>query len=119
MVLALIVAGGIAYLVLRDDGEDTRAAYCAGLRDLTHNGDLQGAMDGTDQSTMEDLKAVIDLAPNAVSDDWAELEDGIELARSGSGSPDFQRALEMYAALKNIAGDARNNCDLDLDIPML
>lgn len=117
VVLALVIAGGIAYLVLRDDGEDTRAAYCAALRDLTKNGDLVAAVEGANQSTVDDLKAVMDLAPNAVAGAWEKLQQGIESAQSGS--PDMSQALSIFGALKSISQDAKNNCDLDLNIPML
>ncbi|MEP6666536.1 MAG: hypothetical protein ABJA81_08830, partial [Nocardioidaceae bacterium] len=71
--LLLIGGGVVAYYAFRDDGEDTRAAYCAALRDVTNNGDLAAAASGANASTLSDLQAVVDLAPNAVSDDWQTL----------------------------------------------
>lgn len=117
VVLALVIAGSVAFLLLRDDGEDTRAAYCAALRDLTDNGDLTGAVEGAGSATLDDFTAVVDLAPNAVSDDWAKLQTGIE--RAQSGSPDYSQALSIFTSLKVISVDAKDNCDLDLGIPMM
>jgi hypothetical protein len=117
VVIALVIAGGVAYLVLRDDGEDTRAAYCAALRDLTNNGDLTGAFNGADATTADKLKTAMDLAPNAVADDWKKLDDAI--SSSQSGSPDMSQALTLYASLRAIANDAQTKCHLDLGIPML
>ena len=113
-----MVAGGAAYLVLRDDGEDTREAYCAALRDLSNNGDLMSAVDGADAGTADKLKAAIDLAPDAVADDWKKLEKAVEDSQSGS-SPDMSQALSLFASLRAIAQDSKDNCDLDLGIPML
>ena len=66
----LILGGGIAYLALRDTGEDNREAYCAALRDLTDNGDLTSAINDADQQTVDD-----------VSD--AEMADAMLLALAG------------------------------------
>lgn len=115
VVLALVIAGGIAYLALRDNGESNREAYCAALRDLTHNGDLTSAIDSADQSTVDKIQTVMDLAPDSVADSWRTLDRGIKNAQSGS--PDMEQALSLFSALKTIAGDAQDNCNLDLNIP--
>jgi hypothetical protein len=117
VVIALVIAGGIAYLVLRDDGEDTRAAYCAALRDLTDNGDLMGALGNADASTADKLKTAMDLAPDAVAGDWKKLNEAIQSGQSGS--PDMSHALALFESLRSIANDAQTKCDLDLGIPML
>ena len=56
VVIALVIAGGIAFLVLRDDGEDTREAYCAALRDLTGDGDVMSALSDADAGTADKLQ---------------------------------------------------------------
>ncbi len=117
VVLALVIAGGIGYLVFRDDGEGTRQAYCAALKDLTNNGDLISAVNGADATSLSDIKTVMDLAPNAVADDWAKLDQGIQDVQAGS--PDMSQALAIFGALRVIARDAKDNCGLDLNIPML
>jgi hypothetical protein len=118
VVIALVIAGGAAYLVLRDDGEGTREAYCAALRDLSDNGDLMSAVEGADARTADKLKAAIDLAPDVVADDWKKLESAVGDAQSGS-SPDMSQALTLFASLRAIAQDAKDNCDLELGIPMI
>ena len=117
VVIALVIAGGIAFLVLRDDGEDTREAYCAALRDLKGDGDLMGGLSSADAATADKLKTAMDLAPNAVADDWKKLNDAI--SSSQSGSPDMSEALSLFSSLRAIADDAQSKCDLDLGIPML
>jgi hypothetical protein len=116
--VALIVAGVGAYFVFRDNGEDTRTAYCAALRNVTKNGDLEAAATGANASTLEDLKAVVDLAPNAVADDWQKLTTFAEDAQK-SGGPDFGQAMTAYGALREIASDADSKCSLSLDIPIM
>lgn len=115
--LVLVIGAAVAYVVLRDDGEDTRAAYCAALRELTQNGDLESAVSGADASTLKDVQTVRDLAPNAVADDWDTLSDVATQAQSGT--PDYSQFLNAFNALRVISKDAENNCDLSLDIPMM
>jgi hypothetical protein len=117
LAIVLVVGGAVTYLALRDDGEDTRQAYCAALRDLTHDGDLIAAADGADTTTLDDLKAVQHLAPTTVSGDWSTLLSVAEKAQDGS--PDWSQALTVFGALKEISSDAQSNCDLDLQLPML
>ena len=116
LAMVLVIGGAVAYLTLRSNGEETRAAYCAALRKLTHNGDLTGAVDGANTSTLDQIKEVRRLAPNAVSDDWSKLWDIAEQAQSGS--PDYSQALTAYNALKVIAQDASDKCSLDLNMPL-
>ncbi len=116
--LVLIIGGVAAYFVFRDDGEDNREAYCAALRDVTDNGDLTSALDGADSSTVSDLQEVVDLAPNAVSNEWKTLTDFVEDAQQ-SGEPDYGKALNAFTALREIRSDAESKCDLSLDIPMM
>ena len=113
---AVVLVGVVAFLLVRDDGEDTRAAYCAALRDLTRDGDLVGAASTADASTLNELREVRDLAPPAVADDWKRLESAASSAQSGS--PDLGKVIEALGAVKVIARDAEDNCDLKLDIPL-
>ena len=115
-VLLVLVVGVTVFLVTRDDGENTRAAYCSGLRDLTRDGDLGAAVTAADASTLDDVRAVRELAPPVVADDWEKLEAAVTSAQSGS--PDVSTVLEAFGALKAIARDAQHNCDLTLDIPL-
>ena len=91
--LALVVAGGIAYLAFRDDGEGTRAAYCAALKDLTHNGDLASAAnqpgrDRADRSQDRDRPR-----PQRGRRRLATLDQGIQAAKSGHRHPAGDGAL--------------------------
>jgi hypothetical protein len=115
VVLVLVIVGSIGYLALRDNGEDNRDAYCSALRDLTDNGDITSAINDADKATADDIKAVMDLAPDSVAGDWKTIDKGITSIQSGS--PDMGQALELFNALKGIASDAQKNCNLDLDIP--
>ncbi len=114
VVLALIVAGGAAVFLLRDKGEDSRAEYCAELRDITDDGDLSSALSGADQSTFDRLLQIKDIAPSSVVDDWTTVTEVLQTAMDSS-TPDIGQALEAFSALKVIAQDAENNCDLTLD----
>lgn len=116
VVLALVVAGGVAFFLLRDKGEDTRAEYCAELRDLTDNGDLSSALSGADQSTLDRFLKIADIAPAAVADDWTRVTSVLQGALD-SKTPGLGEALDAFNALRVIAKDAENNCDLTLDIP--
>ena len=118
VVIALVIAGGIAFLVLRDDGEDTREAYCAALRDLTGDGDLMGGLSGADAATADKLKTAMDLAPERRRRRLEEARRR-DLVRRSPARPDMSEALSLFSSLRAIADDAQSKCDLDLGIPML
>jgi len=117
LALVLVVGGGVAYFLTRDDGEATRQAYCRALRDLTRGGDLMAAVEGADSTTLDQLNTVERLAPGAVSDDWSTLMSIADAAKGGS--PDMAQALTAFNALKVIATDAKQNCGLDLGLPLI
>ncbi len=117
IVLALIVAGGAAFFLLRGENDDNRAEYCAELRDVTDDGDLSSALSGADPSMFDRLLAIGDIAPDAVADDWSAITKFIDDA-SGA-TPDLASAIEAFNALQVIANDAEANCDLTLEIPSL
>jgi hypothetical protein len=113
-VLALAVGGVVVWLVLRDDGEETRAAYCQELRDLTNDGELL-SNDGPDLDALSDrLERLHEVAPSAVSDDWETLRDAVESAGS---TADLDALLQAVDALRVIADDAEDNCDLQVNVP--
>lgn len=114
VVLAAIVGG--AYLLLRDDGEDTRAAYCDALRELTADGDLSAAAAAIGPEITDQLQQLIDDAPDSVADDWRKLR---ELAASDAGQPDASVTMDALESLQAILADARNNCDLPIEVPNL
>ncbi len=115
-VLALVLVGGVLFVALRDDGEDTRAEYCAELRDLTDNGDLGSALSGADETTLDRIRTLQDTAPSGVADDWKKIVDTVDTAIE-SQNPNPSELLTAFGALQAIARDAKQNCDLD--IPLL
>jgi hypothetical protein len=115
-VLVLAVAAGGAYLLLRDDGEGTGAAYCDGLRELTSDGDLDAAMNAVGPEVTAQLQAVIDDAPDSIADDWRKLRDLGEAA-GGDGDINMSDALEALTSIRAIAADAEDNCDLPIELP--
>ncbi len=115
-VLALVLVGGILFVVLRDDGEDTRAEYCAELRDLTDNGDLGSALSGADQTTLDRIRTLQETAPSVVADDWKKIIGTMD-ATIESQNPNPSELLSALGALRAIATDAKQNCGID--IPLL
>ncbi len=115
-VLALIVVGGLAFALLRDKGESTRAEYCAELRDVTKDGDLSAALSAADQTTLDRLLAIQDIAPTAVADDWKTLSDLVQTALDNQ-IPGLGEGIAAFNAFQVIADDAENHCDLTLEIP--
>jgi hypothetical protein len=119
LVVALVVAAGgiIAWQLLRDNGESTRAAYCTALRKLTANGDITTALAGADAGTFDQLNRVQSLAPDVVKGDWASLQ---SLARSTrTGRVDYASAISALTSLRAISDDAKSKCAITLDVPGL
>jgi hypothetical protein len=118
-ILVLAAGAGCAYLLLRDDGEGTRAAYCDQLRELTADGDLDAAAAAaTGAELSSQLQQLIDDAPNSVADDWQKLRDLGESV-SADGDVDLSAALDAMTSLRAIAKDAQDKCDLPIDLPSL
>jgi predicted negative regulator of RcsB-dependent stress response len=119
LVIALVLAiGGIvAWQLLKDNGEQTRTAYCSALRRLTHNGDITTALSRADASTLGQLADVQKLAPDAVRGDWATLQ---SLAASTQGGQiDASTAIKALTSLQAIADDAKNKCAITMNVPGL
>ncbi len=112
VMLALVGGGVAAWLLLRDEGEDTRADYCAALKELTNDGDLMGVVASADESTLVQLEEVAELAPGAIDTDWQRLRD---LAETGDFTA--STAFAAYAALQSIVQDAENECGMDIPLP--
>jgi hypothetical protein len=122
LVAGVVVLCGVValalWLVLDDDGESSREAYCAALRDVTNDGDLTAAIEDADEETGTRLREVADLAPDAVAGDWDVLADLAEDPAALAESNSLRSALEAWNALRTIARDAEDNCDLSLDLPL-
>jgi hypothetical protein len=117
LALVLVVGGVVAWQLLKDNGESTRAAYCSALKSLTNNGDLTTALSGAGASTFGQVNKVVSLAPDAVKSDWTSLQ---SLATSAqSGNLGYSSALQALSALNAIATDAQSNCSITLNVPGL
>lgn len=106
------------WFVLDDDGESDRDAYCAALADVTDNGDLAGALATADGRSLDELERVAARAPDVVADDWETL---IEVARDPAAvaeGGDLTAVVSVFTAVRAIASDARDECGLELDIPL-
>jgi hypothetical protein len=119
LALALVlVAGGVgAYFLLRDDGEGTRAAYCAALKEATNEGDLISALAQSSDSEMrDDLDRIRDLAPRAVRSHWDRVYTAVQSLMADSETINFSQLASGFGSLQEIATDARDNCGLQLDV---
>ncbi|MGI8994569.1 MAG: hypothetical protein ACR2FP_09715 [Nocardioidaceae bacterium] len=114
-IVAMVVVAGVAFVLLRDDGEDNRAAYCAELRDITNDGDLGSALSGADASMLDRIRKLPATAPTVVADDWTKVIDAMDSAIN-SQSPDPSQLLTAFGALRAISTDAKQNCGLDLQL---
>ena len=117
LVVAVLV-GVALWIVFGPDGEETRAEYCAALRDATDNGDLLGVLGSADEETVAAFREVADLAPDAVAGDWDTL---VEIADDPSSVTDgdvLGTAMDAFGAVRSIARDAADECDLDIGIPL-
>ncbi|MBA2715457.1 MAG: hypothetical protein H0U51_00035 [Propionibacteriales bacterium] len=115
----LIIGGVVAWQLLKDDGEDTRAAYCSALRDLTNDGDLMLAISTADASSLSQIESVHQLAPNAVRDDWDTLQTLVSSAQNEPDNIDVSAALKALTALRAISSDAESECGITMDVPGL
>ncbi|MGH3446883.1 MAG: hypothetical protein ACRDQA_30620 [Nocardioidaceae bacterium] len=117
VVVLLIIGGLVTWRLVGGDGEGTRAEYCSVLKDVTHNGDLMGAVEHSDKDMLKQITRLRDLAPGAVSKQWDDIFSVIESsARDNSPSP--ADAFKIYSDVKSIAADAKDKCGLDLDLPL-
>jgi hypothetical protein len=118
VVLALIGGGIAAWLLLRDNGESTRAAYCAAIKKAAPGSDLTSAVAGGQGSITEQAKHLADLAPGAVSNDWKTLESFVASAEKSQDNLDVTSALSAIGALKDIIQDSNDNCGTTFKSPL-
>lgn len=118
--LVLIVGGLVTWRLLDQGGEDTRAQYCAVLKELAGDGDLTSVIGSADEATLDQVTLAYELAPDAVEGQWATLKSVAESLQSGSaGSFDVSVFIDAYGAFQGIARDAESNCGLTIEIPGL
>lgn len=117
--VVLIIGGVVAWQLLKDDGEDTRAAYCSALRDLTNNGDLMSALSTAEAASLGQLEQVQQLAPDAVREDWDTLQALVNSAQNEPDNIDFSAMVKAATALRGISSDAESECGITMDVPGL
>ena len=115
-VAVLLIGGLLTWLLLRDDGESSRAAYCRAMRELTNEGDLPGAVSGGLADAPAAIAKVRDLAPDAVRGEWDDLYSLVQ--NPPSGDVDIATGLRFVSDLRTIVNDARTGCDLQIDLPL-
>ena len=118
VVLALVGGGIAAWLLLRDNGESTRAAYCAAIKKAAPSGDLTSAVTGSQSSLSDQAKQLADLAPGAVSGDWKTLESFVASVEKSQNNLDVTSALSALGALKHIIQDSNDNCGTTFKSPL-
>lgn len=114
VVLALVAGGLAAWFLLRDDGEDTRAEYCAAFQAFLGDGDLLGVLASADQSTLTQLEKLAELAPTVVDAAWQRLQDLVD-----AGELSITGFAAAYSAGQSIVRDAEDNCGMDIPLPGL
>lgn len=87
------------------------------MKSLTNNGDLMGALSSADATSLDQVSEVQRLAPNAVRDDWDDLQSALRSAQSGN--VDYSEALNALTSLRTITDDASDNCGITMDVPGL
>jgi hypothetical protein len=118
VVLALVGGGIAAWLLLRDNGESTRAEYCAAIKKATPSGDLTSAVAGDQSALSDQAKQLADLAPSSVSDDWKTLEDFVASVEKSQNNLDVTSAVAALGALKHIIQDSNDNCGTTFKSPL-
>jgi hypothetical protein len=118
VVLALVGGGIAAWLLLRDNGESTRAEYCAAIKKVAPTGDLTSAVAGDQNSISDQAKHLADLAPSSVSGDWKTLEDFVASVEKSRDNLDVTSALSALGALKHIVQDSNDNCGTTFTSPL-
>jgi hypothetical protein len=117
--LALVGGGIAAWLLLRDNGEGTRAQYCTEIKTVTQGGDITTALGNSPQAAMAELHKLVALAPGAVAGDYKTLTNLLESAQKSQSSPSITDALSALGALKSIVTDSNAHCGTTFKAPSL
>ena len=119
--LVVVVLATVAlWFVLDDRGESDRDLLCGADRRVTDDGDLAGALETADERTLDEVEQVAAVAPDVVADDWETLaEVARDPAASGSDEHgDLGTVVSVFTAVQAIARDARDECGLELELPL-
>jgi hypothetical protein len=117
--LALVGGGIAAWLLLRDNGESSRAEYCTTIKNETQGGDITTTLQGGPQAAMAELHKLSSLAPDAVAGDWKTLTKVVESAQKSQSTPSITDALSAFGALKSIVSDSNAHCGTTFKVPSL
>ncbi len=118
VVIVLIGAGFAGWLILRDDGESGRAAYCSTLKKLIPGNDLLSAVGNGQASSLDQLHRLTGLAPSAVAGDWKTLASVASTVQGSSSQPDSGTFLSALGAIEHIVSDANDHCGMSLTLPL-
>ena len=117
--LVVVVLAAVAlWFVLDDRGESDREAYCASLTDVTDDGDLAGALETADERTLDEVEQVAAVAPDVVADDWETLAEVARDPAAVADGGDLGTVVSVFTAVQAIARDARDECGLELELPL-
>jgi hypothetical protein len=117
--LALVGGGIAAWLLLRDNGESTRAEYCTTIKDATQGGDITTTLGGGPEAAIAELHKLTSLAPDSVASDWKTLTNLMESAQKSQSTPSITDALSAFGALKSIVTDSNAHCGTTFKVPSL
>jgi hypothetical protein len=117
--LALVGGGVAAWLLLRDNGESTRAQYCAAIKNAAPGGDISSALEGGPEAATASFRKIADLAPDAVADDWKTLTDLVASAQKSQSNVNVGDAISAFTALKAIVADSNDHCGTTFKVPSL
>ena len=113
-VAVILVGALVAWWLLRDDGEQNRAAYCDAVRTLAPGGNLLGSTSGG-TPTPAALSRARDLAPSAVKSEWDDL---FALLQGPSAAQiDVLTGVRVLSDLRVIVGDANTKCGMNVQLP--
>jgi hypothetical protein len=109
-VLALVGGGVAAWLLLRDNGESTRAQYCTAIKKFAPSGDLTAAVASGPSALVSQVKSLAKLAPDSVAGDWRTVTDLLQATKSSGRANPQALIINGLGALSNIIADSNAHC---------
>jgi hypothetical protein len=117
--LALVGGGIAAWLLLRDNGDATRAQYCTEITSATRGSDITSILGGGPRAAFAELHKLADLAPTGVAADWKTLTALLESAQKSQSSANFSAVVAAAEALRSIIADSNAHCGTTFKAPSL